>query len=435
MDERLENIARLNYWNGNNFDNGTERSLYLNRILPFTGNRVIKVITGQRRSGKSWLMRQIISSLLAKGAMQPKQVLYINKEFYRFQFLQTPDDLMDLFEAYCREINPTDKSFVFLDEIHNIKGWERVVNSLSQDPSIDCEVFITGSNSKMLSSELATLLSGRYVEFEVQPFSYNEFLRSHNIDAPSRQSMVDYLRTGGLPEFLNLRGDETRRNYVESVKNTILLKDIVERHNIKDASLLDRIFAYLVNNSSSLVSVGNIVNYLNNEQQRKEPKTKKQNYETVSSYIGYLQEPYLILKADRYDVKGKEILKGAAKYYANDNCYHNYLFEGYGYGQGSLLENYVYQALRRAGYKVYAGKMQDAEVDFVCINHDSRLYVQSSWSMDNDDTAGREYKSLESIADSYPKIIVSMDDIPRKIHNGIENIQAWNLEKRLNVGL
>lgn len=433
MDERLEKIARLNYWNGNSFDNGIERTLYLNRILPFTGNRVIKVITGQRRAGKSWLMRQIISSLLDKGVMQPNQVLYVNKEFYRFKFLQTPDDLMDLYETYVREINPTDKSFVFFDEIHNIKGWERVIDSLSQDPSINCEAFLTGSNSKMLSSELATLLSGRYVEFEVQPFSYNEYLRTQNNEVPTRQSMVDYLRTGGLPEFLNLRGDETRRNYVESVKNTILLKDIVERHNIKDAALLDRIFAYLVNNSSSLTSVGNIVNYLNNERQRNEVKAKKQNYETVSSYIDYLQEPYLILKADRYDVKGKEILKGAAKYYANDNCYHNYLFEGYGYGQGSLLENYVYQALRRAGYKVYVGKMLDTEVDFVCINHDNRLYVQSSWTLDHDDTAEREYKSLESIADSYPKIIVSMDDIPRKIHNGIENISAWNLESWLKI--
>lgn len=188
-----------------------------------------------------------------------------------------------------------------------------------------------------------------------------------------------------------------------------------------------------MNNSSSLASVGNIVNYLNNEQQRKEAKAKKQNYETVSSYIEYLQEPYLILKADRYDVKGKEILKGAAKYYANDNCYHNYLFEGYGYGQGSLLENYVFQALRRAGYEVYVGKLQDAEVDFVCINRDDRLYVQSSWTLDNDDTAEREYKSLESIADSYPKIIVSMDDIPRKIQNGINNIPVWNLETLLKI--
>lgn len=245
--------------------------------------------------------------------------------------------------------------------------------------------------------------------------------------------MVDYLHTGGLPEFLNLRSDETRRNYVESVKNTVLLKDIVERYNIKDAALLDRIFAYLVNNGSSLVSVGNIVNYLNNEQQRKDSKAKKQNYETVSSYMEYLQESYLILKAERYDLKGKEILKGAAKYYANDNCYHNHLFEGYGYGQGSLLEDYVYQALRRAGYEIYVGKMQDAEVDFVCINHDRRLYVQSSWTLDDDNTAEREYKSLESIADSFPKVIVSMDDIPRKNRNGIENIQAWNLESWLKI--
>ncbi|MGI6224241.1 MAG: ATP-binding protein [Prevotella sp.] len=433
MDERLEKIAKLNYWNGNHFDNGVRRKFYLQRILPFIGNRVIKVIIGQRRAGKSWLMRQIIAAMLDKGVMKPEQVLYINKEFYRFSFLQTPDDLMDLYEAYYREINPKGKTYVFFDEIHNISGWEKVVDSLSQDPSIDCEVFLTGSNSKMLSGELATLLSGRYVEFEVQPFSYNEYLQAYGNREPSRQTMVDYLRTGGLPEFLNLRGEETRRNYVESVKNTILLKDIVERHSIKDAGLLDRIFSFLVNNSSSLVSIGNIVNYLNNEQKKKNPKAKEQNYETVANYIGYLQDAYLILKAERYDVKGKEILKGAAKYYANDNCYHNYLFEGYGYGQGSLLENYVYQVLRRAGYKVYVGKMIDSEVDFVCLNHDRRLYVQSSWTIDNEDTAEREYNGLEAVADSYPKMIVTMDDIPRKIRNGIENIQAWELEQKLSA--
>ena len=431
MDQRLEKIAKLNYWQGNHFDNGIERSEYLNRILPFTGNRVIKVITGQRRAGKSWLMRQIITNLLNRGMMQPHQILYINKEFYRFNFLNTPDDLMDLYETFCREINPKGKTFLYLDEVHNINGWEKVVDSLSQDPSVDCEVFLTGSNSKLLSGELATLLSGRYVEFEVQPFSYTEFLRSQNQKEVSRQSMVDYLRTGGLPEFLNLRGDETRRNYVESVKNTILLKDIVERYNIKDAALLDRIFAFLINNSSSLVSVGNIVNFLNNEQSKKNTKAKTQNYETVSNYIGYLNDAFLIHKAERYDLKGKDILRGTAKYYANDNCYHNYLFDGYGYGQGSLLENYVYQALRRAGYEVYVGKMQNSEVDFVCMKHDKRLYVQSSWTIDDAKTSEREYGSLEAIQDSYPKIIVSMDDIPRKIHNGIENVQAWELEEWL----
>lgn len=431
MDQRLEKIARLNYWQGNRFDNGIERKEYLNRILPFVGNRVIKVITGQRRAGKSWLMRQIITNLLESNIMKPCQILYINKEFYRFNFLNSADELIDLFEAYCREINPKAKTYLYLDEVHNINDWEKAVDSLSQDPSIDCEVFLTGSNSKLLSGELATMLSGRYVEFEVQPFSYTEFLRSQNMQSASRQSMADYLRTGGLPEFLNLKGEETRRNYVESVKNTILLKDIVERYNIKDAALLDRIFAFLVNNSSSLVSVSNIVNFLNNEQSRKNAKAKAQNYETVSNYIGYLNDAFLIHKAERYDLMGKDILKGTAKYYANDNCYHNYLFDGYGYGQGSLLENYVYQAIRRAGYKIYVGKMQNSEVDFVCMKHDKRLYVQSSWTVVDEKTSEREYGSLEAIHDSYPKIIVSMDDIPRKIHKGIENIQAWELEKRL----
>lgn len=431
MDKRLEQIAKLNYWSGNRFDNGVERSWYLERILPYMGNRVIKVVTGQRRAGKSWLMRQVISSMLERHIMEPRQILYVNKEFYGYRFLQTPDDLMDLYDTYCREINPDKKSYVFLDEVHNVDGWERVVDSLSQDPSIDCEVFLTGSNSKLLSGELSTLLSGRYVEFEVQPFSYTEYLVANKVSEPSRQSMLRYLSTGGLPEFVNLKGEETKRHYVESVRNTILLKDIVERYKIKDAVLLDRIFAYLVNNSASLVSVSNVVNYLNNERAHKNAKAKNQNYETVSNYIGYLEDAFIIMRADRYDLKGKEILKGAAKYYATDNSYHNYLYEGYGYGQGALLENYVYQALRRTGFKIYVGKMKDGEVDFVCTDHDNRLYVQVSWTLDNPQTRDREYKAFEDIDDNYSKIVVSMDDIPLKNTNGIVNVQACHLESYL----
>lgn len=431
MDKRLEQIAKLNYWSGNRFDNGVERSWYLERILPYMGNRVIKVVTGQRRAGKSWLMRQVISSMLERHIMEPRQILYVNKEFYGYRFLQTPDDLMDLYDTYCREINPNKKSYVFLDEVHNVDGWERVVDSLSQDPSIDCEVFLTGSNSKLLSGELSTLLSGRYVEFEVQPFSYTEYLVANKVSEPSRQSMLRYLSTGGLPEFVNLKGEETKRHYVESVRNTILLKDIVERYKIKDAVLLDRIFAYLVNNSASLVSVSNVVNYLNNERAHKNAKAKNQNYETVSNYIGYLEDAFIIMRADRYDLKGKEILKGAAKYYATDNSYHNYLYEGYGYGQGALLENYVYQALRRMGFKIYVGKMKDGEVDFVCTDHDNRLYVQVSWTLDNQQTRDREYKAFDDIDDNYSKIVVSMDDIPLKNTNGIVNVQACHLESYL----
>lgn len=431
MDKRLEQIAKLNYWSGNRFDNGVERSWYLERILPYMGNRVIKVVTGQRRAGKSWLMRQVISSMLERHIMEPRQILYVNKEFYGYRFLQTPGDLMDLYDTYCREINPDKKSYVFLDEVHNVDGWERVVDSLSQDPSIDCEVFLTGSNSKFLSGELSTLLSGRYVEFEVQPFSYTEYLVANKVSEPSRQSMLRYLSTGGLPEFVNLKGEETKRHYVESVRNTILLKDIVERYKIKDAVLLDRIFAYLVNNSASLVSVSNVVNYLNNERAHKNAKAKNQNYETVSNYIGYLEDAFIIMRADRYDLKGKEILKGAAKYYATDNSYHNYLYEGYGYGQGALLENYVYQALRRTGFKIYVGKMKDGEVDFVCTDHDNRLYVQVSWTLDNPQTRDREYKAFDDIDDNYSKIVVSMDDIPLKNTNGIVNVQACHLESYL----
>lgn len=431
MDERLERIAPLNYWTDANIEQGFIRKNYLDKILSAASNRVIKVLVGQRRAGKSYLLRQVIRSLIENNQAKNNQILYINKEFYRYDFLQSTDDLISLFEQYRKEINPNEKCWLFLDEIHNISGWERVVNSLSQDPTIDCEIFLTGSNSKLLSSEIATMLSGRYIEFEVLPFGYEEFVLSRGLSV-ERSTMINYLKSGGLPEFLNLKTEQTYRNYVESVKNTVLLKDIVERRKIKDVFLLEQIFAYMVNNTCSLVSINNIVNYLNNIQQKKDRNSKKQNYETVSNYISYLEDSFLLLKAQRYDVKGKEILQGTAKYYTSDNCYHNYLYEGYGYGQGALLENYVYQVLRRAGYNVYVGKVLDKEIDFIAINNDKKLYVQSCWTMDDEQTAQREYNSLLSIADNYPKIIVSMDDIAHKDKDGIINIQAWNFERWLN---
>lgn len=431
MDSRLEKISRLNYWNGNRFENGVVRQDYLDKIMPFTGSRIIKVLTGQRRAGKSYVMRQVIQCLLDSGRATARQVLYVNKELYEFSFLATADDLMGLVECYFQVINPEGKSWVFFDEVQSIAGWERVADSLSQDPSLDCEVFVTGSNSHLLSGELATLLSGRYVEVEVQPFSFKEHLLAQHIATAARPQFLGYLTTGGLPEFLNLKGEETRRHYVESVKNTIVLKDIVERHKVKDAYLLERICAYLVNNSSSLVSISNIVNFLNNERLSRTAAQRKASYDTVSNYINYLQETFLIRKVERYDVKGKEILTGTAKYYANDNCYHNYLYAGYGYGQGALLENYVFQALKRTGFSCWVGRNGRREIDFVARKQDRLLYVQSSWTLDGADTEQREYDALQNIPDNYPKIIVSMDDVARHSRLGIDNIQAWNLEDYL----
>ena len=230
------------------------------------------------------------------------------------------------------------------------------------------------------------------------------------------------MNTGGLPELGNLSGEEARRQYIEGLKNTILLKDIIQRHQVRDTNLLESLFAYLVNNASNLVSVQNIVNYMSS-------KGRKTGYETVSQYIDYLTETFIVRKAERYDLRGREILNGTAKYYSNDQAFHNYLFGGYGYGAGYMLENMVYLDLRRAGYNVYVGVLRSQEIDFIAEKGDRRIYVQVCYMLLDDTTIDREYSPLRSIPDNYEKYVVSIDDISLPVKDGIRNIPAWNLKK------
>ena len=422
MLENLDAIAKYNFWEDTEPEVGFLRTDYTSRIAGYSSDRVVKVLIGQRRVGKSYILRQVAKDLISKG-VNKKNTFFVNKEYLAFDSVRTYQDLENLFQEYKKELAPEGKIYIFLDEVQEIEEWERFVNSYSQDCTAEYELFISGSNSKMLSSELSTLLSGRYVEFKIYPFSFNEYSSIRGLQK-TQTNYIEYMKHGGLPELLKLSDEDARRQYVEGLKNTILLKDIIQRHKVRDTALLEDLFVYLVNNSSKLTSIQNLVNYLDS-------KRRKTSYETVSQYVEYLSETFVIHKAERYDIKGKEALGGNAKYYANDNSYHNYLYEGYGYGQGALLENYVYQALRRAGFQIYAGKMANREVDFVCADHDKRLYVQVSWTLEDQQTEEREYASLEAIDDSYPKILVTMDDIPFKNRKGIENIQAWRLEEFL----
>jgi predicted AAA+ superfamily ATPase len=418
MEEKFNSLAKYNFWNDNVPQQGFLRTDYLNAIRGYCHNKLVKVIMGQRRTGKSYILRQIANDLINSG-VHPHNIFYLNKEYIDFDFVNQYTDLEQLIKHYQLALKPLGKIYLFLDEIQNIVQWERLVNSYSQDFTESYEVFISGSNSKMLSGELATLLSGRYVNFEIFPFSFKEFsgITKQEIN---KETYLKYMQTGGLPELFVLPNEENKRHYVASVKDTVLLRDVIQRHAIKDPKLLEEIFIYLVNNAANLLSINNVTNYLKS-------KGRKTTYDTIANYIGYIEDTFLLHKAERFDIKGKDTIAGNVKYYCNDLAYKNYLYAGFGYGIGNQLENLIYLELRRSGYEVYVGVMPNKEVDFVATKADQKLYVQSTYLLIDEATIKREYASLEAISDNYPKIVVSLDDLVMPISNGIIYVQAWKL--------
>ena len=416
MEEKLNAIRKYNFWDEKTLELGFYRADYADKIFAYTGNRLVKVLIGQRRTGKSYILRQLANKLIHNG-INRKNILYINKEYTDFDFIVHYADLDNFVRFYKKEFTVSGKVYLFIDEIQNITGWEHLVNSYSQDFVDEYEIFISGSNSKMLSGELATLLSGRYIEFEFFPFSFSEYtgiLKKEN----TRQHFIEYMESGGLPELFNLPNDEIRRNYVSALKDTVFLRDIVQRYSIKEPKLLEDIFVFLVNNAANLLSITSIVNYFKS-------LGRKTTYDTVSAYTGYLEDAFLAHKSERYDIRGKGTVSGNAKYYINDLGYKNYLYTGFGYGIGYKLENLVYLQLKRSGFKVYTGVFRDKEVDFFALKDDRILYVQATYLLIDEKTIEREYSPLESIADNYEKVVVSLDDIrfPQKM--GIKHKPIW----------
>lgn len=422
MEENIEILKRYNLWNSASFDWGYIRDEYVDKITGMIGNRLIKVLVGQRRSGKSYILRQVAKQLIDNG-VRPENTLFINREFTDFDFLKTYKELDGLIKLYKKELTPLGKVYIFIDEVQLIEGWEKVVNSYSQDFSESYELFISGSNSKMLSGELATLLSGRYVSFEVFPYSYSEYA-SITGQQKDRKSYMEYMNSGGLPELFMLQKQEFKRNYVSAIKDTVLLRDIIQRNNIRDPKLLEDIFVFLVNNASNLISIPNIVNYFKGQ-------NRKTSYDAVSNYIGYIEDTFLIHRCDRYDIKGKDTLTGNAKFYINDLAYKNYLYPGYGYELGYLIENLIYLELCRAGFDVYVGTLRNKEVDFVAKKADRIIYLQSTYMLSEESTIEREYAALHAIDDNYEKVVVSLDEITLPLKKGIKHVQAWNLHKML----
>lgn len=417
MDERIELLRKYNTWNGNALQTGYLRTEYAEKLASYLGNRLIKVLFGQRRVGKSYILRQIAMGLIKNG-INCNNIFFLNKEFSDFDYIKTYKDLDQIISLYKRQLNIVGKIYLFIDEIQNIEGWEYLINSYSQDYVDEYEIFISGSNSKMLSGELATHLSGRYVKFLVLPLSYKEYLGITG-KVNLKQNYIDYMQEGGMPELFNLSSFEVKRNYVSALKDTVLLRDIVQRYNIKDAKLLEDIFVYLINNASNILSIRNVTNYFVSN-------GRKVSYDTVANYIIYLEDACLIHRVERYNIKGKETIAGNCKYYANDISFNNYLYRGFSYGIGYMVENLVYVDLIRSGFSVYVGTIKDKEVDFVAVKGDRTIYVQVTYMLIDERTIEREYVSLESINDSFEKYVVSLDDITLPSKGGIRNIQAWN---------
>ncbi len=422
MDERFERLRKYNLWGGNTPASGFMRSEYTDRIYAYRGNRLIKVLVGQRRVGKSYILRQLALKLVESG-VNKKNIFFVNCELADFDFIRTYKDLDELFKLYKVQLNPQGRIYLFIDEVQNIEGWERIVNSYSQDFVDENELFISGSNSKMLSGELATLLSGRYVSFEIFPFSFREYAGITQQEQ-TKQSYSAYMNSGGMPELFSLPDQEVKRNYMSAVKDTVLLRDIIQRHSIKDARLLEDIFVYLANNVSNLLSVRNISNYFISS-------GRKTSYDTVAAYIGYIENTYLVHRVERYNIKGKDTIAGNCKYYVNDLSFRNYLYQGFGHGVGYMLENLVYLELARNGFDVYVGSIKDKEVDFVAIKGDRILYVQSTYMLIDEQTIEREYAALEAIDDNFEKIVVSLDEFSLPLRRGIRHAQAWKLNEIL----
>ncbi|MBI2411487.1 MAG: ATP-binding protein [Candidatus Kerfeldbacteria bacterium] len=420
MNEILEYLKKSNFWEKNQeIPTGLTRTTYLERIKPFINNGLIKVIMGQRRVGKSYLLRQIMKELIAQG-VNPKNIFYLNKEIVDFEMVKTHTDLAKLVELYKKTEQVKGKVFLFIDEVQEIDQWERAINSFSQDYRDAYEVYISGSNSTMLSSELSTYLSGRYVPFEVQSFSFDEFTQFFDVPK-TKEQFVRYLELGGLPELYHLQKDtEIQTHYIHALVNTILFQDVVQKYAVKNAVLLEQLFQFIAGNIGSLFSTEKIVRYLNSNH-------TPTNNETLGKYLTYLEQTYLIHAVDRFDIRGKAVFTNTKKYYLNDLALRSQGLQQADSNIGHILENAIFLHYKAQGYTVRVGELRNKEVDFVLEKGKERIYVQVAYILDSTETIEREFGNLEAIRDQYKKIVISLDDISLGNRNGIEHIRAWEL--------
>ena len=402
-----------------------KREMYLSRIRPFIGTELIKVMTGIRRCGKS-VMLELIKQELIESGVNPSKFVSINFEDMNYSHLQTAKALHDEISRRAAEIDG--KVYLFFDEIQEVKDWEKCVNSFRT--ALDCDIYITGSNAKLLSGELATYLGGRYVEFTIYPFSFAEFMELYRPTAPNetiQKCFQQYLISGGMPYLANIRyADEPSKQYLHDLFNSVQLKDIVKRNKIRDVDLLERIIAYMIANVGHTFSATSLAKFFKNEQRAVAP-------ETILNYIKYYCDAYLFYQVKREDLQGKQILASNEKYYIADHGIREAVFGGNMKDINLILENIVYMELLRRGYKVTVGRTGDKEIDFVCDKRGEKLYVQVAYLLASEDTIQREFSAYYNIRDNFPKYVVSLDEFDMS-RNGIKhrNIRDFLLTEEWN---
>ena len=389
-----------------------KRESYMARIRPFIDGDLIKVLTGIRRSGKSVMLELIKEELRARGVTE-EQLVAFNFEDMRNAQLCTAEALHD--ELVRRAASIKGKIYFFFDEIQEVERWERCVNSLRVE--MDCDIYITGSNAKLLSGELATYLAGRYVEFIVYPFSFSEFLalyHSVESDADTRTCFNRYLTFGGMPYLANLRFDEAAcRQYLRDLFNSVELKDIVKRNNVRDVDMLERIIAYVTANIGTTFSSTAISKYLKNEGRRVSP-------ETVLNYLKACSDAFLFYQVRRQDLQGKKILTVNEKYYVADHGIREAVIGGNMRDINLVLENIVFMEALRRGYSVTVGKVGEREIDFVCERHGEKCYIQVAYLLAAEETVQREFGVYEHVQDNFPKYVVSLDEFDMS-RNGVRH--------------
>lgn len=387
------------------------RKKYVDKITRFKDQEVIKIISGVRRCGKSIIMKSICMEY--QKADPKANIIYIDFELFKFDEYK---NYKAFYQLIATSIKPG-KNYLFVDEIQVVEKFEVVINAVAKE--FDCDIYITGSNAYLLSSEIATLLSGRYIEFEIFPFSYSEYLSYKSLE-DSTHNLLNYLEYGGMPTLIRYADDkEAYMDMIDAHFDSIIVKDIVRYNKNVNELLLRRIFDYLIDNVSNEHSLNSITNYLNKDDRGTNNTT---NINRVTDVVKSMQKAFIFYQVRRYNIRGKKLLTSNDKFYLVDPGFRNLLQRGFS-DIGRVIENIVYLELRRLGFEVFVGKIDKREVDFVCKKHGTFIYVQVAYKIESISTLEREPASLELINDNYNKYIISMDEFKIDFKNGIKHLQ------------
>ena len=394
------------------------REEYFERLRNLKHKKLIKIVTGIRRCGKSTVLDMFKEELLSNG-VEENQIIFINFEDYENKSLRNPESLYN----YIKQRLTSKMNYIFLDEIQRVEDFPEVVDSLYIKDNVD--LYLTGSNSSLLSSEIATLISGRYVEIKMLPFSFKEFVKATNQSTNLSSAYRQYVETSSFPYVLELLQTPQEINaYLEGIYNTILVKDIIDRKKIADTNVLKSVTQFLFDNIGSELSSKKIADTLTSNGRKSDSKT-------IEKYVTSLEESFIVYSSNRYNIKGKEYLKSLEKYYVTDIGLRNFMLGKKSMDVGHILENVIYLELLRRGYSVYVGKIDDMEIDFVAQNSQGNTYIQVAATVRDENTLKRELRSLQAVKDNYPKMLLTLDDDPEADYDGIirKNALDWLMEE------